>query len=60
MANSASTTVLKFSNGVGIPQLGFGVSRISAGEVTQRAVRWALEVGPEQSGNPATCPWRPV
>ena len=45
MAHPASTTVLKFNNGVSIPQLGFGLYKTPTGEVAQNAVRWALEAG---------------
>ena len=36
---------IQLSNGIGIPQLGFGVFRAQDGAETENAVRWALEAG---------------
>jgi methylglyoxal/glyoxal reductase len=40
-----SSSKIVLNNGVEIPVLGLGVFRAGAGEETQRAVRWALEIG---------------
>ena len=39
------SSTLKLNNGVDIPGLGLGVFKSSPGKETERAVRWALEIG---------------
>ena len=39
------TSAVKLNNGVEIPWVGLGVFKSPPGEVTEQAVRWALEIG---------------